>query len=111
MWVLLLWTLNVLSLSCLAAAMGKHQRDLFGHTLVEQQTLILQLVGSVLVFISMILGILVWGGSIGVSVLIGVLTFAALLVTLMITYKPKGLITLNIGAFILSLLTVGAIVF
>lgn len=111
MWVLLLWTLNVLSVSCLVAAMGKHQRDLFGHTLVEQQTLVLQLVGSVLVFISMILGILVWGGSIGVPVLIGVLAFAALLVMLMITYKPKGFIALNVGAFILSVLTVGAIVF
>ncbi len=103
----LLWSINVISFSCLAAAMSKHQRDFFGRSLEKKQTQLLKLGGWALLLISMVASIPLWGASVGLSVWTCAITFSALVVGLVATYIPLRLKMVNVIAAVLSGLLLG----
>lgn len=102
MLIWLLWAVNIISFSCLIAAMSKHQRDLFGRTLTPTQTRQLKLGGWILLAITLMLSCALRGPSIGASIWTCAITFSALVVGLIATYLPLRLKTLNTIAAVLS---------
>lgn len=101
---LLLWCILVWGFSALAASMSKHQRDIFVAKVPEQKTRIFQITGWVILTLAAILAIFYKGASVGLSEWIGVMSFAALLVGLTLTYFPKKLFQLNIVIAVLFII-------
>lgn len=97
----LLWCISIWGFSGLAASMSKHQRDIFSKPVSAKQTKILQILGWGVISLSAFIAIFVTGISVGISEWLGVLTFAALVVGLTMTYWPKRIIQLNIAITIL----------
>lgn len=102
MLVWILWAINIISLSCLAAAMSKHQRDFFGRALDPKQNQFLTLAGWALLAVSLFASILLRGPSVGASIWVCAITFSALVVGLVATYLPLRLKTVNTVAVVLS---------
>lgn len=108
MLVWLLCAINVISFSCLAAAMSKHQRDFFGRALSPEQNRLLKLGGWSLLAITLCTCITLRGPSIGASVWTCAITFSALLVGLVATYLPLRLKMINAIAAISSGVLLGS---
>lgn len=104
MLVWLLWAVNIISCSCLAAAMGKHQRDFFGRALEKKYTHLFKFSGWTLLTLSILTSISVMGPSVGLTTLTCTITFSALAVGLIITYLPLHLVRINTGAALLGVL-------
>lgn len=101
MTIWLLWCISIWGLSCLAASMSKHQRDLFVAPLSQKITKFLQVAGWSIIVLSAFIAIYVAGISVGLSEWVGVLTFSAFIVGLIITYQPRRLIQFNFSILIL----------
>lgn len=102
MTVWLLWAVNVISFSCLVAAMSKHQRDLFGRALTPKQNQQLKLGGWSLLAVTLFATCVLRGPSIGASIWTCAITFSALVVGLVATYLPLRLKVINAIAAALS---------
>ncbi len=92
-WILL--CIHFFALSALAASMTKHQRDIFLQKVTVTKTRILQVIGWGLLLLSLIAIVVIEGASIGISIWLGVVTFAAVMVALTLTYVPKKLLQFN----------------
>ena len=75
--------------------MAKHQRDIFLQKATATKTRTLQVIGWGLLLLSLLAIVFMEGASIGISVWLGVMTFAAIFVALTLTYAPKKLLQLN----------------
>lgn len=102
MLVWLLCAINIISFSCLAAAMSKHQRDFFGRTLEPKQNRQLVIVGWSLLVLSMLGSSIAKGPSVGISTWVCAITFSTLVVGLVATYLPLRLKTVNTVVAVLS---------
>lgn len=92
-WILL--CIHFFAFSALAASMAKHQRDIFLQKVTATKTRTLQVIGWGLLLLSLLAIVFMEGASIGISVWLGVMTFAAIFVALTLTYAPKKLLQLN----------------
>lgn len=104
MLVWVLWAVNVISFSCLVAAMSKHQRDLFGRALVQKQSQLLKLVGWTLLSVTLLVTCLTRSPSIGIPIWTCAITFSALVVGLVVTYLPVKFKVISLVAIALSLI-------
>ena len=93
---LMLWCIAVVALSALACGMSKHQRDIFTVQISAKKSRCFEVVGWVILFISAVFTIYIKGASVGLSVWLGCITFAALAVGLLLTYQPKKLLQANV---------------
>lgn len=109
MLVWLLCAINIISFSCLAAAMSKHQRDFFGRALEARQNRLLAAAGWLLLALSMFASAIAKGPSVGISTWVCAITFSALVVGLVATYLPLRLKTVNAVAALLSGLLVSGL--
>ena len=82
---LLVWSLSSLAFIALASAMSKHQKQFYGHELSPKQTQLASISGWALLLISLI--ICVMSGQLSMlSIWVGVLTFSALFVGVLLSY-------------------------
>lgn len=93
----ILWCISVWGMSCLAWGMTKHQRELFDRKVSSKETGIFQIVGWTLLAASAITMIFIQPPSFGLPEWIGSLTFAALVVGLIVSYYPKKLMQINLA--------------
>ena len=78
--------ISIAGFAALALSMHKHHRDVFGTAPTRGRTLTLQGIGWLLLSASVSICIAHSGWSIGLVLWIGLLTFAALTVALLLTY-------------------------
>ncbi|AOA58375.1 DUF3325 domain-containing protein [Acinetobacter larvae] len=93
----LLWCMTICGLSCLAASMSKHQRDIFAHAISARQSQFLYIIGWGIVIASAVPAIFYSGLSVGLSEWVGVLSFAALAVGLTLSYRAKYILQFNLA--------------
>ncbi len=108
---LLIWLISSLAFIALASAMTKHQKQIFNRELNPVQSSIATTLGWLLLLTSLVICLLSGKISSMLSYWVGVLTFAALLIGLMLSYYPdkiKNLAYLLIG---LTVLTAGFLLF
>lgn len=79
----------VLGLSLLALSMSRHHRDLLGKQPSRITTLVLRLAGWMSVAISLVAAIVIEGAVTGTVLWIGILTVAAQVVALLLTYRDR----------------------
>ena len=102
---LLIWSISSLAFIALASAMSKHQKQIFNRELNPAQNRIATILGWLLLLTSLVICLLSGKISSMLSYWVGVLTFAALLIGLMLSYysdKIKSLAYLLIGLTIIS---------
>lgn len=104
----ILWCISVFAFSSLACSMTKHQRDIFTAKVTAQKTRLFQLVGWSILIISALVMMFWKGASIGFAEWLGCLSFAALVVGLILTYSPKKLFQLNavVAALLIMLIVI-----
>ncbi len=73
----------------IAATMDRHQDDLAPRGLAPRPALAIRLAGFALLGLAMLPGLRLYGTSIGLAWWCGVLTFAALALALLLTYRPR----------------------
>ncbi|ENX34722.1 hypothetical protein F889_02011 [Acinetobacter colistiniresistens] len=95
MTALMLWCIAVVGLSSLACAMSKHQRDIFSSQISAQNSRRFEVAGWLILLVSAVLIICAKGASVGLSEWLGCISFAALVVGLLLTYQPKKLLQAN----------------
>jgi hypothetical protein len=103
---LLIGSISSLALIALASAMSKHQKQIFNRELSLAQTYAASSLGWILLPVSLVICLLSGKISTMLSYWIGVLTFAALLIGLMLSYYPnkiKALAYLLIGLAAVSI--------
>lgn len=105
-WIVMLS--GCLGFLAIAAGMNKHQRDFFGKPLSITATRMLTSGGWIVLVVGLITSVVIWGVSMGVSQWLGVNTFSALAVALLVSYCPRRL--LRVAGVVTSLL-LGCIVF
>ena len=102
---LLIWSISSLAFIALASSMTKHQKQIFNRELHPAQSRIATIMGWLLLLTSLVICLLSGKISSMLSYWVGVLTFAALLIGLMLSYysdKIKSLAYLLIGLTIIS---------
>lgn len=102
---LLIWSISSLAFIALASAMTKHQKQIFNCELNPAQSRIATILGWLLLLTSLVICLLSGKISSMLSYWVGVLTFSALLIGLMLSYysdKIKSLAYLLIGLTIIS---------
>ena len=108
---LLIWSISSLAFIALASAMSKHQKQIFNCELNLAQSRIATILGWLLLLTSLVICLLSGKISSMLSYWVGVSTFAALLIGLMLSYysdKIKSLTYLLIG---LTIITTGFLLF
>ncbi|ALH96427.1 DUF3325 domain-containing protein [Acinetobacter equi] len=83
---LLAWSIATLGFIALASSMSKHQKQIFDRELSAGQSQIATLLGWFLLIISLIISLIPYTLSNGISYWVGVLTFSALFVGLNLSY-------------------------
>jgi Protein of unknown function (DUF3325) len=83
---LLIWSLSSLAFIALASAMSKHQKQFYGHELSPKQTQLASITGWALLLISLIICVMSGQLSSMLSIWVGVLTFSALFVGVLLSY-------------------------
>ena len=107
MTALMLCCVAVVALSSLACGMSKHQRDIFISPISARNSRRFEIVGWGMLLLSAVAAIDLKGASIGLSEWLGCISFAALVVGLLLTYHPKKLLQANVivsALFILLLM-------
>ena len=92
---LLIWSISGLAFLALASAMSKHQKQMFNRELSPAQSRAASALGWLLLLISLVICLLTGQISNMLSYWVGVLTFAALLIGLMLCYYPDKIKTLS----------------
>jgi len=82
--------LSFAGFAALACSMTKHHRDLFGKGPSQERERALRLAGWMLLTLSVTPAIVQSGMSIGIVLWFGILTVAAVLVALLLTYRSLG---------------------
>lgn len=83
---LLIWSLSSLAFIALASAMSKHQKQIYEHELSPRQTQLASITGWALLLISLIICLISGQLSSMLSFWVGVLTFSALFVGVLLSY-------------------------
>lgn len=89
--VLLAFVLMCLGFGALALSITKHHRDVVGVSVSPSRQKVLRLSGWVLLGFSLVLTLIARGPSIGLATWVGLLTVAALLVAVSLTYAPPNI--------------------
>lgn len=92
----------------LAMAMKRYALDMLGYVLTLGKQRAARVTGTALLVISLVLCVHVWGGSVGSTVWLVLLTLSGLGLGLQLTYKPRQVILL---AMVLASLGLTASVF
>lgn len=106
-WFLILAYINLWGLLGLSAAMQKHQKQLFARQLDDQQSKKYQVLGWLAILISCVLAVWHTNLSIGLSHILGIVTFNALFIAWCLNYYPKKLLKISAWAgvvFIVALI-------
>ncbi|WP_038345237.1 DUF3325 domain-containing protein [Acinetobacter sp. A47] len=102
----ILWCLAVMGLSSLACAMNKHQRDIFTMQVCARHTQLFQCAGWGILLFSVMLAMCWKGPSLGGSIWLGCISFAAMAVALVLSYRPRkifhanALVAMLLGLFV-----------
>ena len=91
---LLIWAISCLGFVCLAATMSKHQKQIFQRVLSTQQEKWTAVLGWMLLLLALLLCLSTGAISNMVSYCLGSLSFAAVAVTLSLSYYSHRLKTL-----------------
>ena len=92
--LIILAYINLWGLFGLSAAMPKHQKQMFAQQLSLKQTRQWQILGWISIVISCILAIWQSNWTIGLSYILGMISFNALLITWCLNYYPNKLLKL-----------------
>lgn len=111
-WFILVWALCNLGFVGLACSMSKHQKQIFKRELPQSQSHIATIVGWLFLVVGLV-ACLMYQDSISnmISYWIGVLSFSALGVGLSLSYFENQIKTLVLGSVVLSILSLGTIIF
>lgn len=82
------FVLVLIGLELLSLGMERHARQLAGRALAAHARRVLRMLGWCVLAISMLPAVALWGLSIGIAAWCGLLTAAALLLTLALSYRP-----------------------
>ncbi|WP_159915431.1 DUF3325 domain-containing protein [Pantoea sp. 18069] len=104
------WALAFPAFAALSLAMERHQDQVFGRALASRPTWAWRLAGIALLVLSLVVcAASAWSWSVAISAWLGLLTLAALLTGLVLTYTPSKLLPLgcaSMGVGVLALVTV-----
>jgi len=78
----------------LSLGMDRHQEDLLGKTLQRPGLVAWRCIGMIGLVLALVVCMQAWSISVGVAVWLGLLTFAAMMVGLLLTYAPHLLFRL-----------------
>lgn len=111
-WFILVWALCNLGFVSLACSMSKHQKQIFKRELTQSQSNVATIVGWLFLVLGLV-ACLMYQDSISnmISYWIGVLSFSALAVGLSLSYFENQIKTLVLGSVVLSVLSLGTIIF
>lgn len=82
------FVLVLIGLELLSLGMERHARQLAGRALAAHASRVLRILGWCVLAISVLPAVALWGLSIGIAAWCGLLTAAALLLTLALSYRP-----------------------
>ena len=102
---ILIWSMCTVAFFALASSMSKHQKQIFGHELDASKTRYATIVGWVLLIVALVTCMTQGNFSNMISYWVGVLSFAALFVGLILSYfadQIKRLVIVCISIGILS---------
>lgn len=91
------WAISLPGFAALSLAMERHQQQVLGRALGPRATLALRAVGLVLLALALAVCGLQWRWPVATVAWLGVLSFAAVAVGLMLSYRPRGLPPLALG--------------
>lgn len=105
MFFLLIWSLCALGFFALASSMDKHQKQIYQHTLTATQTHLATFSGWLLLIIALVICLFNGPTSNMISYWVGVLTFAALLIGVCMSYYANHLKKVAMGLVGLTLIS------
>lgn len=82
----------------LSFGMDRHQEDLLGKVLQRPALIAWRAIGVVALVFALVVCLQTWSISVGVAVWLGLLTFAAMMVGLFLTYAPHLLVRVASGS-------------
>ena len=102
---ILIWSLTTLAFFALASSIAKHQKQIFGHELLANQTRLATISGWLLLTISVIICMLNGQLSNMISYWIGTLSFSALFVGLCFSYFERKIRKIAIAIAVIFLIS------
>lgn len=105
--MVLSFALAFIGFATLSLAMKRHfsQMQPRGKKVSPQQVLVFRIVGYLCLLLAGVLCIMAQGVAVGLVLWMGVLTAAALLQSLLLTYRPKKVIVISLAALALGIIT------
>lgn len=104
----MMWLLSLLYAACLtlSLAMPKHYKQIFsGRTLSSNSKVLLRSLGWLLLLLALVFAVQVWGAGYGLVLLLGALTALLFVLVLLLSYWPRGALTLALLLPMLSAIT------